>query len=198
MKLYHGSSFNIKCKYLKPHKPFDTDDYTIRVCFGTEYTTALAYSINPVRSYAENIGCCVKNIPAFSCHCDLKKDKPEIYELYEGMFDELFNKPCYVYECEVDDAIIKTANNGFEKYVEERVKIGNEIVIENCLSELKKQEQAGNIILVRYNDNTVNILSESIEHKAISIKTDIERDFIENKCGNFGINVEDCKRKFLS
>ncbi len=195
MKLYHGSNVYI-IDELKPHLPFARRNYTPRICFGETYITALAYCINPVRSYAENIGRIADTIPAFSCHCRLTENPPKIYELYDGMFEELFNKPCYIYECEVDESKIITSRNGFEKYVEEPVKIDNVIVIDNYLDELKKHESLKKIVLVSYNSSTINTLYDDLENKAVAVNTEVEKDFIENKCKNFCINIENCKRKY--
>jgi len=197
MILYHGSNIDIKDEFLKPHNPFVEYGYSNRICFSTDENVALLYSINPIKSYSENLQTKEENIPAFSVHLKLNETPYLIYELYEGMFEELFNKTCYIYKCDVDDSIIKNANNGFEKYVEQKVDITKKIIVENCLQKLKELEKQGNLNLMYFHADTVYALYDELENKAYSVKTETERDFIENKCRDFNINIESVKKAML-
>lgn len=197
MILYHGSNIDIKDEYLKPHNPFVGYGYSERICFSTDENVALLYSINPIKSYLENLQAKEETIPAFSVHLKLNEKPYLIYELYEGMFEELFNKTCYIYKCDVDDSIVKNANNGFEKYVEQKVDITKKIIVENCLQKLKELEKQGNLILKYFRADTVSTLYDELENKAYSVKTETERDFIENKCRDFNINIESVKKAML-
>lgn len=195
MKLFHGSCTNITDGILRAQEPFSKYGYTKRVCFSRDENAALLYSINPIKAYKE-ITHTEGIVHAFSVHIDFQHKPFKVYELYDGMFEELFNRPCYIYECDVDDSIVNDANNGFEKYVEKDVYINRKITIDNYLQELKEKQNDNCVELVYFNENTVNILYDSLECKAVSVESIVERDFIEKKCCAFNINVEKCREAF--
>lgn len=81
--------------------------------------------------------------------------------------------------------------------VEQKVDITKKIIVENCLQKLKELEKQGNLILKYFRADTVSTLYDELENKAYSVKTETERDFIENKCRDFNINIERVKKAML-
>ena len=185
MKVYHGSLINIKGKYLKPNKAFNNNLYKPCVYFSTSYINALLYSVNPIRSYLKNCNDSC-NARAFSAHIDFTKTPPIIHELYNGMFEELFNTSCFIYISDIDEVETQEANK--EIVFEGKAIINEKIKIANFYQELLKEEKNKNIGLKRFKDwndgEYSNFIYDKISTKASQSETCGEIKFYRNKFAN--------------
>lgn len=150
MKLYHGTSININEEYLKPHDPFpERDDYKTSVYMTDELLIALLYSINPLKIYFNDIA--PEMIHPFSKQFDVLNYKiPHLFELYEGMFDEVYNRGSYVYIAEINNQ--KYTKDGHQYIFEEPVKINKKVYYENIFNELLKYQKENKLKIIYYKE----------------------------------------------
>ena len=155
MKVYHGTNVDLNIgEYLITQKVFNDFEYLKSVHFTDILEIAILYSINPIKSYCENRGISGK-IRAFSQHINFNKTPIEICEIYKDMFNDLFNKPSFVYICEPKEL---TKFYCEHEYVsKENCKIIDKICIENLLTKLKDLEKDGKIKL-KYFDEMKKII----------------------------------------
>lgn len=149
MKLYHGSLIDIQDCFLQPRKAFDREDYITAVSLTENRTAALLYSANPIRAYFQDNNI-VAQCGAFTCHINPLNDCVCIEELYEGMFDDVFNRSAFIYTCNVKA-------NSVEKWYDEYrsttpVLISQKEKIENVYILLKEFEKDGKVKLRRYSN----------------------------------------------
>lgn len=182
MKAYHGSLVDITDAHLKPNRAFSRPDYTNCVYISLSYTNALLYSVNPIKSFLDKTNRFL-DARAFSAHIDFTQEIPIVYELYDGMFEELFNVRCFIYECEIEET--QSNHHNQEIKIEHPVAIIRKIEILNFYQELISKEKAGEIKLIRFDDweksEYNNFISDIIACRATLIETEGERIFFREK-----------------
>lgn len=185
MEVYHGSLTDITDEYLKPNQAFNNDLYKPWVYLSSSYVNALLYSVNPIRSYLLKNGY-LYDARSFSAHIDFKQTPPIVYEIYDGMFEELFNTRSFIYVCDIDDCNVE--GNNKEIKIENIVKIKKKIEIANFYEELLSMEKNDEVVLKRFNSwdtYQYNIfISDYISTKASSIETYGEIQFYQDKFPN--------------
>lgn len=128
-KLYHGSKTKID-SFLKPNICYELNSF---VHATDNYEYALIRSGN-------------FDITKPRCREEHGIDSHELCEIYEGAFEDLFDRPGYIYLVDKND---------FDQFREtefvsrDEVKIVDTIYIENILDELN---QSGRVKLIRTND----------------------------------------------
>jgi len=195
MKLYHGSNIKID-DVLVPHKAYQRADYEPRVYFSDKKEVAVVFSLNPIQSYLENINCNIKP-NACSCHIDFNSIPIKIYELYDGFFEELFNKSRYIYVCEVPRKHVVI--DGHESYTTKSCRIKEKIKIDNVLDELYKMQDKGLVQLVSresMNFNAWNRLEDHIASRAYACESKDELQFFLDKFADNNYILRDAKAKF--
>lgn len=129
-KLYHGTKTLIKDGVLKPNICFELESFV----YATDnYEYALIRSGN-------------FDITKFRVREEHEKDYHELCEIYEGAFEELFDRPGYIYLVDRND--FKPLRES-EFVSEHEVRIIDTIYIENILDEINKSDK---IKLIRTND----------------------------------------------
>ena len=195
MELYHGSNVEIE-KELIPHKSYQRADYAPRVYFSDRKEIAMLFSLNPIQSYLENI-CCDKKPNACSCHIDFNSVPIKVYELYDGFFEELFNKRRFIYVCEVKDN--ELVLKGHEVYTTNVCKIKEKIIINNVLKELQKMHDLKIIRLIKWSEMNFDVrslLEDRISSRASLCESKEEAQFFLEKFVNNNYITGDIKRKF--
>lgn len=198
MKVYHGTMKKIKGNYLIPHRAFELPEYGRWVHFATSYEIALLYSSNPIRAFFKESSAI--KIPAFSQHLCLDRDIPKIYELYIGMFENLYHIPVYVYECEVDDKelIDPFSPNNYEKVTTKKVRYSKVYEIPDLLEKLKNCEKEKRIELVNY-ENVLKIHDfyyDHLDYKVSQARTQWEADFYYKNFPDVWEIIESIPEKF--
>lgn len=189
MRLYHGSSINIKDEYLSPHKPFKTYDYKSSIYFSDKIEIALLYSINPIRNYIK-LNNKEEKANAFSSYFkyDRENNITILYECYKGMLNEVYNNPSYIYVLDIDDTIANTHKEGDHSYnFSKPQKYIEKIFIPNVLDELLKLEKENKIKIIRFEDMSFNVknkLYDRISDRADSCEHQCEIDFFKEKFKN--------------
>lgn len=189
-KVFHGSMIDIQGEYLKPCQPFKRSDYDERVYFTSSKILALIYSVSPIRAYAENKHLDKSEfIPAFRAHVrihpsieDCGNKQITCYELYNGMFDELFNRKSYIYECKLEGDYKEDRDDCC--WVDHEVFILKKREIGNALKEMEKIAFGGSFKLVKYydiSDEDRRFLIDQLDAKAAAIESMAERQFFEQK-----------------
>ncbi len=185
MIVYHGSQINISEGYLQPHKAFDSQDKTAKVYVTKDYITALLYSINPIKAYFNNNNI-IAEAGAFSAHIDFSANPITVYELYEGMFDELFAHKTYIYVCDDSQVELKSTTSAInENYVEEPLKIDDIEICDDLFDKLQILHAAGKIRLVRWNEwdylDRYLWFVHNVETRATYCKSQEEVEFFDKK-----------------
>ncbi len=195
MELYHGSNVLIDDE-LVPHRAYKRADYKPRIYFADKIEVALLFSLNPIQSYLENINSTTR-AHACSCHINFNSKPIKIYELYDGFFEELFNKSGYIYICDVSKSDVVV--DGYEFYITKSCKIKERIKIENVLEELKKMQDKNLVQLVSRNSmdfNTWNRLEDHIASRAYACESKEEAQFFLSKFAGNNYILRDVKNKF--
>ena len=167
MKLYHGSLVDIQDCFLQPRKAFDREDYPTAVSLTENRIIALLYSTNPIRAYFQDNNI-VAQCGAFSCHINRLNDCVCIEELYEGMFDDVFNRSAFIYTCNVKADSVEKWNDEYRSSTP--VLISRKEKIENVYTILTEFEKDGKVKLYHYNDvkenwNHFDDLMDSVVHR---------------------------------
>jgi len=181
MKLYHGTDVNINDEYLLPHNPFpEISDYKNSIYMTDELLIALLYSVNPLKIYFKDKD--PNTIHRFSKHFDVLNYKiPHLFELYEGMFDEVYNRGSYVYIAEITNQ--KYKNEGHQFIFEEPVKINQKVYYENIFNELLKYEKNNKLKIIyhkEYKKKYESDVFDSIKY-LYDICNDYEHEFFHEK-----------------
>ena len=189
MKLYHGSSINIKDEYLSPHKPFKTYDYKSSIYFSDKIEIALMYSINPIRNYIRlNNKKLTPNAFSSYFEYDKKNDITILYECYKGMLNEVYNNSSYIYVLDIDDTIANAYKDEEHSYnFSKPQKYTKKIFIPNVLDELLKLEKENKIKIIRFEDMSFNVknkLYDKISARANSCEHQCEIEFFKEKFKN--------------
>lgn len=195
MILYHGTTVKIE-KELCPHKAFKRDDYKTWVHLSKDKTMALLYAVNPIRAFYNDDNN-KKGIPAFSVHFqhNVKHGQPiKVYEIYEGFFEELFNRKAYIYVADVSKSDFDKID-GFEVMVAKNVPIQNTLYIENVYGMLKKLEQTNVIDIVSCEKLPYDFLYDHISTKISKIETQYEADFYLQKLPQYKDDIPKAFRK---
>ena len=188
MRLYHGSSINIKDEYLSPHKPFKTYDYKSSIYFSDKIEIALLYSINPIMNYIK-LNNKEEKANAFSSYFkyDRENNITILYECYKGMLNEVYNNPSYIYIVDVEESVANEhiEFNSYRFFTP--IKYLKKIYIPNVLDELLKLEKKDKIKIIRFEDMSFNVKNElydSISDRANSCEHQCEIDFFKEKFKN--------------
>lgn len=160
MKYYHGSR-NDSLKELT------TDHYGGKLYLTDSYEMALMYA-----------GCSLR-----SWNYDKEKDLLIIIEMTEKAFDKMYKgKRCYIYTCEVDDAVKDEGNISNHTYLVSHNVLLDEgkYEIEDVYEEFLKLEKEGRIKIIRWEDFTK-------EQQELRNKRTIERwaPHMENEYKNY-------------
>lgn len=185
MELYHGTTINISDEFLRPHKPFETYGYKPIICFTDKRAIALLYSSNPIRTYFKKHKI-VGKANAFSDYFrfDEKENKVVVCECYEGMLEEVYNIPAYLYIFEYDNSNLEDSDHslGYEFY--DPVKYDKKIFIPNVLSELLELEKINIVKIKRFADlscNEKSLLYDNIAHRAHACENQGEVEFFKER-----------------
>lgn len=185
MIVYHGSPANIINEVIEPSKAFNLDIYSKGVYVTTDKITALLYSVNPIKSYLNNHNL-KSDSRAFTSHIEFQSSPIKIYELYEGMFDELFNKNGYIYTAdEPEKDLISTESSVNEFFVERAVKIIDKIIINSVWKEICNLSKANEVEIIYYKNwdvaNRLYFFDRHVETRAEFCKTEEELKFFWDK-----------------
>ncbi len=185
MIVYHGSPVDIINEVIEPRQAFNLDIYSKGVYVTTDKITALLYSVNPIKSYFINHNVNL-DASAFTSHIEFGKYPIKVYELYEGMFDELFNKKGYIYTAdEPEEDLISTESSVNEFFIERAVKIIDKIVIDNVWKEICNLSKSNIIEIIYYKNwdgsNRRYFFDRYVETRAEFCKTEEELKFFLDK-----------------
>jgi len=181
MKLYHGTNANINEEFLKTHNPFpERSDYENSVYMTDELLIALLYSVNPLRIYFKDIT--PEMIHPFSKHFDVLNYRiPHLFELYEGMFDEVYNRSSYIYVAEITNQ--KYEKDGHQYKFKEPVKIKQKIYYENIFKELLQYEKDNKLKIIYYEEYKQKYENDMLDYIKDLYKycNDYEHEFFHKK-----------------
>lgn len=165
MKYYHGS--DNPCL-----EGLTTDHYENKLYVTDSYEMALMYAGCSLRSWG----------------FDKENDLLIIIEMGEKAFEKMYKgKKCYIYNCDIDDAIKDEGNPSNHTYtVKHNVKLNNDVeVIEDVYVKFLELERQGKIKLIRWD-------TLSKEEQEVRKKRTIERwlPYMENERNNFSKEYE--------
>lgn len=197
MYLYHGSIKNIK-GFLKPKLAYNFYEEP-KIYFSNNKTMALLFGINPIKIYFKNHNI-NQECGAFSCHIDYKNNTINIYELYNGMFDEIFNNSTFIYTCKIPKTNLGySKQKPYEYTYSQNCEIYKKEKIINVYDVIKSLVAKKKINLIYHNEilrNEKYKLINAVSSRAYYCSSIEEANFYYDKFGNCCDIIQDIPFKY--